>query len=80
MDPPFTRKLKVDILVSFALGPAAIEAVLQELRTYVRSPDKTFVAASIQAVGRVAELARIVYDRHRQGYHHCFCHLGSQSV
>lgn len=66
MDPPHTRRIKIDILVSLALEPAAIEAVLQELRTYIRSPDKAFVVSSIQAVGRVAELARIVYDRHGQ--------------
>jgi AP-3 complex subunit beta len=56
----------VDILVSLALEPPAIEAVLKELRTYIRSPDKKFVTAAIRAVGRVAELARIVYDRHGQ--------------
>jgi AP-3 complex subunit beta len=56
----------VDILVSLALEPAAIEAVLKELRTYIRSLDKKFVAAAVRAVGRVAELARIVYDRHGQ--------------
>jgi AP-3 complex subunit beta len=66
LDPPHTRIIKVDILVSLALEPAAIEAVLTELRTYVRSADKKFVSASIKAVGRVAELARIVYDRHGQ--------------
>ena len=52
--------------MSLALEPAAIEAVLKELRTYVRSADKNFVCASIRAVGRVAELARLVYDRHGQ--------------
>lgn len=52
--------------MSLALEPAAIEAVLLELRTYIRNGDKKFVCAAIRAVGRVAELARIVYDRHGQ--------------
>lgn len=56
--------IKVDILVSLALEPAAIEAVLNELRSYIRHGDKTFSSTAIRAVGRVVELARIVYDRH----------------
>jgi len=64
LDPPFTRLIKIDILVSLALEPAAIEAVLNELRAYIRHGDKAFSTAAIRAVGRVAELARIVYDRH----------------
>lgn len=47
-----------------ALEPAAIEAVLNELRAYIRHVDKTFATTAIRAVGRVVELARIVYDRH----------------
>jgi AP-3 complex subunit beta len=66
LDPPFTRLIKIDILVSLALEPAAIEAVLNELRTYIRHGDKTFSASAIRAVGKVAELARVVYDRHGQ--------------
>lgn len=66
LDPPYTRIIKIDILVALALEPAAIEAVLKELRTYIRNADKKFVCAAIRAVGRVAELARIVYDRHGQ--------------
>lgn len=64
MDPPFTRLIKLDILTCLALEPAAIEAVLKELRMYMRSADAKFVCASIRAVGKVVELSRIVYDRH----------------
>ncbi|KAL7558510.1 hypothetical protein ACA910_008107 [Epithemia clementina (nom. ined.)] len=64
LDPPFTRLIKLDILTSLALEPAAIDTVLQEMRTYVRHGDVRFARASIRAVGRVVELARIVYDRH----------------
>jgi AP-3 complex subunit beta len=66
MDPPFTRIIKIDILTSLALEPASIEAVLKELRTYIRDSDKLFVCATLRAVGKVAELSRIVYDRHGQ--------------
>jgi len=64
LDPPFTRLIKVDILVSLALEPAAIEAILNELRAYIRHGDKKFAKTAIRAVGRVVELARIVFDRH----------------
>ena len=47
-----------------ALEPAAIEAVLNELRAYIRHGDKIFAKTAIRAVGRVVELARIVFDRH----------------
>lgn len=63
MDPSFTRMIKLDILVSLCIDPAAIDAVLSELRTYVRHNDKPFACAAIRAVGKVAELTRVVYDR-----------------
>jgi AP-3 complex subunit beta len=66
MDPSFTRMIKLDILTSLVLEPASIEAVMKELRTYIRHDDKVFVCAAIRAVGKVAELARIVHDRHGQ--------------
>lgn len=67
MDPSFTRLLKLDILTLLALEPASIESVLKELRTYIRhDDDKIFCCASIRAVGKVAELARIVHDRHAE--------------
>lgn len=64
MDPPFTRLIKMDILTSLALEPAAIEAVLKELRNYIRHGDKSFACEAVRAVGRIAEMARIVHDRH----------------
>mmetsp|Transcript_37605 Transcript_37605/g.65975 ORF Transcript_37605/g.65975 Transcript_37605/m.65975 type:complete len:1393 (-) Transcript_37605:32-4210(-) len=63
MDPSFTRMIKLDILVSLCLDPKAIDAVLTELRTHVRHSDKAFACAAIRSVGKVAELARVVYDR-----------------
>ena len=63
MDPSFTRMIKLDILVFLSTDPKSIDAVLTELRTYVRHGDKTFSCTAIRAVGKVAELARIAYDR-----------------
>lgn len=63
MDPSFTRMIKLDILVSLCIDPSAIDAVLSELRSYVRHNDKSFACAAIIAVGKIAELTRIVYDR-----------------
>lgn len=76
MDPPFTRLIKLDILTSLALDPPSIAAVLKELRTYIQlqhnsdeytDDDTAFVCAAVRAVGRVAEMARIVFDRHGRG-------------
>ena len=64
MDPSFTRLIKLEILTALALEPASIEAVLTEMRTYIRHGDSTFACAAIRAVGTVVELARIVHDRH----------------
>lgn len=71
MDPSFTRMIKLDILTSLALEPASIEAVLKELRNYIRHDDTFFACAAIRAVGKVVELARIVHDRHgeKSGQH-----------
>ena len=63
MDPSFTRLIKLDILTALALEPKAVNAVLSELRTYISHEDKSFVCASVQAVGRIAEISRIVYSR-----------------
>eukprot|EP00548_Thalassiothrix_antarctica_P014824 CAMPEP_0194176076 /NCGR_PEP_ID=MMETSP0154-20130528/10063_1 /TAXON_ID=1049557 /ORGANISM="Thalassiothrix antarctica, Strain L6-D1" /LENGTH=1487 /DNA_ID=CAMNT_0038890141 /DNA_START=352 /DNA_END=4815 /DNA_ORIENTATION=+ len=76
-DPNFTKLTKLDIMTSLALDPTSIEAVLKELRTYIRQYDDngwgastasnstfSFACAAIRAVGKVSELARIVHDRH----------------
>ena len=77
IDPNFTRMIKLDILTYLSIDPPSIIAVLNELRSYVQIPynnhssdsnmdDVCFVCASIHTVGRVTEIARIVYDRHAQ--------------
>jgi len=65
MDPSFTRLVKLDILAALCLEPNAITTVLNELSTYIRHNDKAFVCASIKAVGKIVEMARIVH--YRQG-------------
>ncbi len=66
MDPSFTRFVKLDILCALCLEPKSIDTVLKELRTYIRHDDKAFVCASVKAVGKIVEMARIVYDREGQ--------------
>jgi AP-3 complex subunit beta len=67
VDPSFTRLIKLEILTLLAIEPQSIEAVLTELKAYVRHDDDIpFCCASIRAVGKVVEVARIVYDRHGQ--------------
>jgi AP-3 complex subunit beta len=63
MDPSFTRLIKLDILSALALEPNSINAVLNELRVYIRHDDKDFVCAAVQAVGKIVEMAQIIYDR-----------------
>ncbi len=63
MDPSFTRLIKLDILSALTLEPNSINAVLNELRSYIRHDDKDFVCASIKAVGKIVEIAKIVYGR-----------------
>ena len=71
MDPPFTRWIKLDILTALALDPPSIQTVLQELKTYVTHAtaamadgvDVALAVPAITAVGRVVELAHIVYQR-----------------
>jgi AP-3 complex subunit beta len=81
IEPNYTRMIKRDILTYLAIDPPCIMAVLNELRTYLRQinyytddsdhnmnsiDDIYFVSASIRAVGRIVENARIVYDRHAE--------------
>ena len=63
MDPSFTRQIKLDILASLALQPDAINAVLGELRTYIRHDDKAFVRSAVKCVGKMVELAAALVDK-----------------
>ncbi|XP_077442401.1 AP-3 complex subunit beta-1 [Vanacampus margaritifer] len=47
------KTLKLEILTNLA-NEANIATILREFQTYVKSPDKAFAAATIQAIGRCA--------------------------
>nr|QHN70708.1 ruby [Limenitis arthemis astyanax] len=52
-DPTHIKLLKLEILTNLATEATA-PVVLREYQTYVTSSDKAFVAATIQAIGRLA--------------------------
>eukprot|EP00656_Telonema_subtile_P033874 TRINITY_DN3791_c0_g4_i6.p1 TRINITY_DN3791_c0_g4~~TRINITY_DN3791_c0_g4_i6.p1 ORF type:complete len:1074 (+),score=404.50 TRINITY_DN3791_c0_g4_i6:166-3387(+) len=52
-DGKMARELKLDILVHI-VGEDNISTILKEFQTYVKHPDKKFVALTIQSLGRCA--------------------------
>eukprot|EP01133_Synstelium_polycarpum_P016718 gene16718-19872_t len=52
-DPEYCIKLKLEILTRLASGEN-ISRILKEFKEYVKSEDKKFAAATIQAIGRCA--------------------------
>ncbi|ELK18306.1 AP-3 complex subunit beta-2 isoform X1 [Pteropus alecto] len=52
-DPTQIKVLKLEVLTNLA-NETNIPTVLREFQTYIRSMDKDFVAATIQAIGRCA--------------------------
>ncbi|XP_043919639.1 AP-3 complex subunit beta-1 [Protopterus annectens] len=52
-DPTQIKTLKLEILTNLA-NEANISVILREFQTYVKSQDKQFAAAAIQAIGRCA--------------------------
>ncbi|XP_073508953.1 AP-3 complex subunit beta-2 isoform X2 [Phyllobates terribilis] len=52
-DPTQIKILKLEVLTNLA-NETNISIILREFQTYIRSMDKDFVAASIQAIGRCA--------------------------
>lgn len=52
-DPTHIKLLKLEILTNLATA-ASISIILREFQTYISSNDKSFVAATIQAIGRCA--------------------------
>ncbi|KAI8087604.1 adaptin N terminal region-domain-containing protein [Gilbertella persicaria] len=52
-EPVFIRDTKLDILTTIA-NESNIHTLLVELQQYIKSPNKDFVAATIQAIGRCA--------------------------
>ncbi|GAB1298448.1 AP-3 complex subunit beta-1 [Apodemus speciosus] len=60
-DPTMIKTLKLEILTNLA-NEANISTLLREFQTYVRSQDKQFAAATIQAIGRCATSITEVTD------------------
>ncbi|XP_058850920.1 AP-3 complex subunit beta-2-like isoform X8 [Acipenser ruthenus] len=52
-DPTLIKVLKLEVLTNLA-NETNISTILREFQTYIKSMDKDFVAASIQAIGRCA--------------------------
>ncbi|NWS07622.1 AP3B1 protein, partial [Motacilla alba] len=52
-DPTMIKTLKLEIITNLA-NEANISTLLREFQTYVKSQDKQFAAATIQAIGRCA--------------------------
>ncbi|KAG8295223.1 AP-3 complex subunit beta-2, partial [Homalodisca vitripennis] len=50
-DPTHIKLLKLEILTNLATE-SSISFILREFQTYISNPDKEFVAATIQAIGR----------------------------
>ncbi|KAF2353100.1 AP-3 complex subunit beta C-terminal domain [Trinorchestia longiramus] len=60
-DPTHIKVLKLEVLTNLATE-SNISVILREFQTYLGSPDKQFVAATIQAIGRCASSISSVTD------------------
>ncbi|KAG8456515.1 hypothetical protein GDO86_002338 [Hymenochirus boettgeri] len=60
-DPTMIKTLKLEIMTNLA-NEANISTLLREFQTYVKSQDKHFAAATIQAIGRCATNISAVAD------------------
>eukprot|EP00817_Percolomonadidae_sp_ATCC50343_P003447 CAMPEP_0117426374 /NCGR_PEP_ID=MMETSP0758-20121206/6510_1 /TAXON_ID=63605 /ORGANISM="Percolomonas cosmopolitus, Strain AE-1 (ATCC 50343)" /LENGTH=735 /DNA_ID=CAMNT_0005211523 /DNA_START=144 /DNA_END=2351 /DNA_ORIENTATION=+ len=65
-DPLFIKKLKLEILTLLA-SEKNIHTILAEFKSYVNFPQKSFVAATIQAMCRVASNNEDVREKTLQG-------------
>lgn len=52
-DPTIVKLVKLEILTNLT-NDSNVSIILRELQTYISNSDKTFVAATIQAIGRCA--------------------------
>ncbi|KAM4710029.1 AP-3 complex subunit beta-1 isoform 2-T2 [Discoglossus pictus] len=60
-DPTMIKTLKLEIMTNLA-NEANVSTVLREFQTYVKSQDKQFAGATIQAIGRCATNITAVTD------------------
>lgn len=68
-DATHIKLLKLEILTNLAT-PATIPVILREFQTYISSSDKSFVAATIQAIGRCASSIKEVTETCLSGLVH----------
>ncbi|XP_053303951.1 AP-3 complex subunit beta-1 isoform X2 [Spea bombifrons] len=68
-DPTMLKTLKLEILTNLA-NESNISTLLREFQTYVKSQDKHFAAATIQAIGRCATNISAVTDTCLNGLVH----------
>lgn len=68
-DATHIKLLKLEILTNLATG-TTISVILREFQTYISSSDKSFVAATIQAIGRCASSIKEVTETCLSGLVH----------
>eukprot|EP01041_Mallomonas_annulata_P006874 gene6874-13937_t len=68
-DPVFNRLLKLEILSAITTKDN-LQGVLKECQTYVRHGNKSFVCATLRAVGRIADALPEIADRCMDGIMH----------
>lgn len=68
-DPTHIKLLKLDILTNLA-SAGSISLILREFQTYISSSDRSFVAATIQAIGRCASSIKEVTETCLSGLVH----------
>lgn len=79
-DATHIKLLKLEILTNLAT-PATIPVILREFQTYISSSDKSFVAATIQAIGRCASSIKEVTETCLSGLVHLLSNRdGKKSV
>nr|XP_014087131.2 AP-3 complex subunit beta-2 [Bactrocera oleae] len=82
-DPTHIKLLKLDILTNLA-SASTIALILREFQTYISSNDRSFVAATIQAIGRCAASIKEVTETCLSGLVHLLSnrdeHVVAESV
>ncbi|XP_061391616.1 LOW QUALITY PROTEIN: AP-3 complex subunit beta-2 [Musca vetustissima] len=82
-DPTHIKLLKLEILTNLA-SAASISLILREFQTYISSSDRSFVASTIQAIGRCAASIKEVTETCLSGLVHLLSnrdeHVVAESV
>ncbi|KAH8308564.1 hypothetical protein KR018_005871 [Drosophila ironensis] len=78
-DPTHLKLLKLDILTNLA-SAGSISLILREFQTYISSSDRSFVAATIQAIGRCASSIKEVTETCLSGLVHLLSNHDGMSL